>query len=260
MIDERLEEQASLYVLGELPETEVRAFEDTLHEDAELRKLVAELGSVTEAFAGSVTRVEPPPALKEKLLARIERREKIVSLPTAPAKQSFIWLPWALAACFAVICAVLASRENSLQARVDELNQLAKNLESATNNLQQTVIALQETNRMADLRIAMLGSLLSEQPKAIAVSLWDEEKQTGVFVVQNLKPLPKDKDYQLWVIDPQYQTPVDAGVFQVDDKGNVRIQFKAKQIIKTAKTFAVTQEVKGGAPTPNLSAMVLAGS
>jgi anti-sigma-K factor RskA len=105
----------------------------------------------------------------------------------------------------------------------------------------------------------MLGSLLQDQPKAVAVSLWDEEHQTGVFVVQNLKPLPKDKDYQLWVIDPQYGTPVDAGVFQVDAQGNVRLQFKAKLPIKTAKQFAVTQEVKGGAPVPTVANMVLAG-
>jgi anti-sigma-K factor RskA len=32
-------------------------------------------------------------------------------------------------------------------------------------------------------------------------------------VVENIGLLPADKDYQLWVIDPKYPTPVSAGVF-----------------------------------------------
>ena len=118
---------------------------------------------------------------------------------------------------------------------------------------------LQETNRLAGLRIAMLNSLLADAPKAVAVSLWDEKQQRGVFVVQNLKPLPVDKDYQLWVMDPKYPTPVSAGVFQVDAQGNVRLQFKADRLIASPDKFAVTEEPKGGRPTPTLKNLVLIG-
>ena len=107
------------------------------------------------------------------------------------------------------------------------------------------MLALQETNRLANLRIAMLDSLLADAPKAIAVSLWDNAKQEGVFVAQNLKPLPADRDYQLWVLD-NGTTPVDAGVFHVDDHGGVRVEFKAKLPINVAGRFAVTEEAKGG--------------
>ena len=59
------------------------------------------------------------------------------------------------------------------QARqINGLNQLATSLQSATNSLQQTVLALQETTRLANLKIAMLNSLIADAPKAIAVSLW----------------------------------------------------------------------------------------
>ena len=127
------------------------------------------------------------------------------------------------------------------------------------NSLQHQVVALRETNQLVSLRIAMLNSLLADAPKAIAVSLWDNEQQKGVFVVQNLKPLPTDKDYQLWVMDPKYPTPVSAGVFQVDEQGNVRIQFKAGKPITAADKFAVTMEPKGGLPTPTLKNLVLIG-
>jgi len=142
--------------------------------------------------------------------------------------------------------------------RITALNRLAQNLQAATNNLQQTVLALQETNRLANLRIAMLSSLLTDSPKAVAVSLWDDAKQEGVFVVQNLKPLPADRDYQLWVLD-NGTTPVDAGIFRVDEKGNVRVEFKTKSLIKVAGKFAVTEEAKGGVASPTLKNMVLLG-
>ncbi len=63
MIDERLEEQASLHVLGGLSAEETRAFEAELRQSAELQQLVAELQNVTQAVAGNVTLVAPPTAL-----------------------------------------------------------------------------------------------------------------------------------------------------------------------------------------------------
>jgi anti-sigma-K factor RskA len=101
---------------------------------------------------------------------------------------------------------------------------------------------------------------LQGAPKAVAVSVWDNERQNGVFIVRNLKPAPTNKDYQLWIIDPKYPSPVDAGVFQVDDKGNVREEFRAKLPIAQANQFAVTIEKKGGAEVPDTKAMVLAGA
>lgn len=60
-----------------------------------------------------------------------------------------------------------------------------------------------------------------------------------MFVVQDLKPLDADRDYQLWVID---KTPVVAGVFHVDANGRGRFRFKTKALFKAANKFAVIQE------------------
>ena len=104
----------------------------------------------------------------------------------------------------------------------------------------------------------MLNSLLADAPTAVAVTLWDDHKQEGVFVVQHLKTLPPDRDYQLWVLD-KGTTPVDAGVFRVDANGSVRVEFKAKQLIQSAGKFAVTEEVRGGVAAPTIKNMVLVG-
>lgn len=272
MTDERMEEQASLYVLGALTAGEQAAFEATLAKSAELQQLVASLQATRDVVAGAVPLMEPPPELKQKILAQIAPREKTsVGTRQSPAREPFsilnLLFPWALATCLAVICSILFWQQTGLKnqvtrqaERLQALNQMAENLRTTTNSLQQTVLALRMTNQLVSLRIAMLNSLLADAPKAIAVSLWDNESQKGVFVVQNLKPLPTDKDYQLWVMDPKYPTPVSAGVFQVDDKGNVRIEFKAGKPIVSADKFAVTMEPKGGLPTPTLSNLVLLGS
>ena len=269
MIDERMEEQASLYVLGVLTSEEQVAFEAALTQSVELQELVAALRVTRDVVAGAVPMVEPSADLKQRILAQIIPAEQPVVRPIR--KEPFVlfnlWFPWALATCLAMICAFLVWQQNQLHdqlssqaERLRALNQLADGLRATTNDLQRMVVALRETNQLAGLRIAMLNSLLADSPKAIAVSLWDNAAQKGVFVVQNLKPLPTGKDYQLWVMDPKYPTPVSAGVFQVDDKGNVRIQFTAGKPIATADKFAVTMEPKGGLPTPTLSNLVLLGS
>jgi anti-sigma-K factor RskA len=269
MIDEHMEEQASLYVLGALPPDEQQAFETALRGNAELQQLVEALRISRDALAGSVPLVEPPPQLKQKILAQIAPAEKPRPEPSRRGPFSLIdfFLPWAFAACLAIGCAVLAWQQTFLRIqlrqqaeRMSVLDQMADELRQQTNSLQLQVLALRETNQLENLRVAMLNSLLADSPKAVAVSLWDNEQQKGVFIVQNLKPLPTDKDYQLWVMDPKYPTPVSAGVFQVDEQGNVRIQFKAGKPIASADKFAVTLEPKGGLPTPTLKNLVLLGS
>ncbi|HEX2791144.1 MAG TPA: anti-sigma factor [Steroidobacteraceae bacterium] len=274
MIDESMQEQAAAYALGALDENETKAFEVSLRVDPELRALVRELRSVTEALAGTAPALEPPAAVKARLLLEIDDRRpagasRVQNVPIgAPAgSPGRAWIPWAVAAAMALVSLAFfwqsASLRSQLTAQAGRINELAASAELAraeSADLRQTVAKLRESNRLASFRIALLDSLLAAAPRTIAVSVWDNERQDGVFIVRNLKPLPSDKDYQLWIIDPKYPSPVDAGVFQVDAKGNVKQDFRAKLPIQTANQFAVTIEQKGGAAVPNTKAMVLAGS
>ena len=263
MIDERTEDLATSYVLGALDADELKLFERQLQSDAELRRLVAELRGVSELIGGTSPVLQPSAALRTKLIELGDRRQ----LRPVARRSYDSWLPWALAAGFAALCMVFAWQANGLrvqldaqQHRVDELTRVTDTLRSERADLRQTVLKLQQSNRLANIRIAVLNSQLHTDPQALAVSVWDNERQSGVVVVHHLKPPPKDKDYQLWIIDPRYPTPVDAGLLQVDDSGNGRVDFKARQPIQNANQFAVTEEIKGGAAVPTLTAMVLAGA
>jgi anti-sigma-K factor RskA len=262
MIDERMEEQASLHVLGALSEAEAQEFKKQLQANPELQQYVSRLSLATGALAGATPMVEPSPQLRSRILARVEPPQKMVTLPER--KPGLLaWLPWAFGVGSAVLCFVFFTQNGQLhntivqQAKqIDSLNQLALSLQTTTHTLNQTVLALQETNRLENLRIAMLNSVVPDAPKAVAVSLWDSTKQDGVFVAQNLKALPADRDYELWVIDGD--KPVASGVFHVSEGGAIRIDFKPSQLIKVASIFAVTEEVKGGVSSPTIKNMVMA--
>jgi anti-sigma-K factor RskA len=290
VIDEGMQEQAAAYALGALNADEIKAFEVALRVDPELRALVRELRSVAEALAGTVPALEPPAAVKERLLLKIDPQAAAGARPSAAqpprralsrplgapvsepasapaARATPLWIPWAVAAAMAVLSVAFLWQSTSLRSqlaaqagRINELTASAELAHAESAELRSTVAKLRESNRLATFRIALLDSLLAASPKAIAVSVWDNERQDGVFIVRNLKPLPSDQDYQLWIIDPKYPSPVDAGVFQVSAKGDVREDFRAKLPIQTANQFAVTIERKGGAEVPNTKAMVLAGS
>jgi anti-sigma-K factor RskA len=263
MIDNHLEEQASLHVLGALTEAEAREFKKKLQANPELQEYVRRLSVATGAMAGASPLTEPSPQLRAKILAQVEPKQKIVTLPERRFSP-LSWLQLIYTVCLLLMVFLLIGRNAQLKNKVnneaqqiDSLNELAQSLETATNSLSQTVLALQETNRLDNVRIAMLDSLVPDAPKAVAVSLWDNQKQDGVFVAENLKALPSDRDYELWVIGDD-KKPVASGVFHVDQSGAIRIDFKPAQFVKAASVFAVTEEAKGGVNSPTLKNLVLA--
>jgi anti-sigma-K factor RskA len=72
VIDETMQERAAAYALGALDENETKAFEGALRVDPELRTLVRELRSVAEALAGTAPALEPPAAVKARVLLDID--------------------------------------------------------------------------------------------------------------------------------------------------------------------------------------------
>ena len=147
MIEERREAQASLYALSALPAEEVREFESALRTDLELQLLVRELRTAADAMTVAYPHAAPPPDLKEKIFAAIDSRGGSSIIPFGNGRSSAgqAWLPWALAACFALLCVALIGLGHSLRRQGVELSQLleqesekAAALERERNELLQT--------------------------------------------------------------------------------------------------------------------------
>jgi anti-sigma-K factor RskA len=192
MIDERHEELAALYAFDLLEDAEKAAFEAALARDAELRQLVRELRESSATLAHTAGGVAVPPELKTRLLAKIGASSeasgggKLLAFPS--------WIPWAAAACFALIAlgagqfyltsrseaealrdqralveATLKSTENLLEAeRIvarQERSTLSQQIADASRQLAETRTALDETNRRkaeADAAASTAQRLLAE--------------------------------------------------------------------------------------------------
>ncbi len=122
-------------------------------------------------------------------------------------------------------------------------------LAQATQLVADTEARARREADLASLKIATLASLLGSSPQALAVAVWSPTRQEGVLRVEKLPALAPDKDYQLWLIDPQYPIPVDGGVFTVDPaSGAASYAFKAGKPVRAITKFAVSLERKGGVP------------
>ncbi len=271
MIDERHEELAALHAFDLLEGAELAAFESALAADPELRALVASLRATTAGLAFSAPAVPPPsPALRARIL------NSAVPVPAADSPAYVLpfapppWLGWAAAACFFFAAVFFAGKSFNVRGQLQfalEAERVArleagtvKNLLEAERLLsraqldrlassERLVADLRREAGVANLKIASLKSLAGNSPEARAIAVWSPDRQEGVLVVSNLPALDLDKDYQLWVIDPQYPIPVDGGVFTVDAAtGEARVNFKPGKAVATAQVFAVSLERKGGVP------------
>ncbi|MBI3886128.1 MAG: anti-sigma factor [Opitutae bacterium] len=259
MITERQEEQAALHALGLLEGAERSAFEHELAGDAELRALVASLGETSAALALTAPQIVPPAALKDRLLAAAPPRAAaaLVEFPLAR------YAPWAVAAC-ATFAALwfgfqtfrLRAENQSIRTERDlaeiaykmtqgQLKERSLLTENMINRLGNQLKRQEDLSRM---KVTALASLLGNSKEAQAIAVWDPDLQSGLLTVDKLPALADNQDYQLWVVDPAYQNPVNGGVFKVGADGHTALVFKTDQPIGKIAAFAVSLEKKGGVP------------
>lgn len=102
--------------------------------------------------------------------------------------------------------------------------------------------------KLANMQIATLQATIDDYKQGVAVVVWNAQKNEGILKLEKMPAIPANKDFQLWVVDPAYKTPVDGGIIQVDDKGFAKVEFKPQLSVKSADKFAISVEKKGGVP------------
>jgi anti-sigma-K factor RskA len=201
MIDEPTETQASLYVLGALPPDEARAFEAALRADRQLALLVKELRGTASAMVAAFPQVAPPPALKQRTLAAIEARaarpENVIVLDDNQAAPAWMgWMPWALAACFAILCVLLISIGQSLRQQAVTLNQQLEERNSHAADLQQQLETLQART---DRQITNYQTRLVELQQQVVQRIEDLNRQTAALT-NRLQQQQADTERRLVVL------------------------------------------------------------
>ena len=216
MINEDKQQQVIDYVLGELSATDAASFEQELGRDFELQTFTREIYETFGRIGGGVEAQPPPSSIPQRIL----RQERPLPFP---------FIPWAVAACLAIGCMVLATMWTESRREIAKLVQ---------------------RDLLSRIRIAALQSQVDAYAKTSAVVVWNPDQQNGVLQFERLPALPANQDYQMWVIDPKQPQPVSAGLIPKSTDQERRITFSPTKSVSGTPKFAVSIEPAGGSVAP----------
>lgn len=249
-------DDAVLFALGQLEDPEARALADEASRDPGLATLITEYRATLAVLALSAEATNPPPGLRDSILAVAARDvtagepeitptnhpadQPAPVVPPTPRWNESLYLemmPWCLAACLAIGCAVLAYHVSALYRENTSL--------------------LASRGDWASLRLAVLAPSDPASSSASGRALWNEPGGVGVFESDSLPVLGATQVYQLWIFEEGNPAPVPAGFF--DPSNGQRTPLRPIRPVKNVAAVAVSIEVTGGKPQPE-GPVVLVGA
>lgn len=259
---------------GIASDEDVRQMESLSEKYPEVKLEIIKVQLLLEKWA-TANSVPPPPDLKEKIWSKISQKdnqEQADSLPEnsdstnlkkVDGKETVSFSRWKYYPVAAAVLLIGISIYFSValyQKNIEFQKQLAK-LEQqlkANQDSYNSKIALYQQRLSALVNGNMQGIKLSgteKHPNMTAIVLWDKKTQEVYLSLKQLPAPPKGMQYQLWsIVDGK---PESAGVYESNDT-KTALQ-KMKPVSPNTQMFAVTLEKEGGAESPTLSAMYVAG-
>jgi anti-sigma-K factor RskA len=268
MTHDELRELTGAYALGAVSDAERHALEAHLPTCGDCAREVRELAVVAGGLAVAVPQVDPPAALRARVLAAAVASEPArvhplrSATPPAPARASV--LPSWLAAAAAIAAVALGLYSMTLRERVgrleEQLRDATARAEGVERQLQIAQSSAERARQIADVldapdvrAIDLAGQ--KGAPSANGRAYWSVSRGL-VFTAANLPAPAAGRQYQLWVI-PQDGTPVSAGMLDFNDGRTVALVDPSTA--SRVGVVAVTLEPAGGVPQPT-SEPILVGS
>jgi len=238
MDHERFEELKDAYVLGALPEEERREFEEYLAGHPERQAEIEELNAVASLLALSPEEQEPSPELRRSIMGLVEPEAE----PRRASSRS--WLAGireylsvrnlALGAA-ALLVIGLFSWNMLLQGEVHDLQGRVQNLKAS-----------QEESRM----VALEGPGVAHGAHVEVMILGDDR---AVLMAEDMPPVPKEKTFQIWVIEDGVPQP--SGLFETREDPVATV---IQRPLSGADAVAVSVEPEGGSTEPTTDPMLTA--
>ena len=265
-----LRETSGLYVLGVLDATERAAFDAHLATCDTCASEVRALRSVADALPFATTQVDPPAALRARILAAAGGSSAQTVVPFAAKPKTALssasteraprtggfWAGWIAAAAMLVVASGAGIYAANLRLQLEDVElRLVDAVMKLQASEQQAAGAAAEV-RAVRTNLALLSApdvqelkLSGKAPAADANGRAFISRTRGLlFAASNLPQLPGDRTYQLWFLTRG--APVSAGIVRPDPQGNVTAAFDPLPNAPVPTGFAVSVEPEGGVPAP----------
>jgi anti-sigma-K factor RskA len=249
---EQYAEDLALYALDALRGEERAKLNEHLAGCAGCRLELERLRSDTALLAMSAAGSRPPQRARQRLLDAVAREARPqATTRTTPRRGWWGWLGWAVAA--AAIVFGLSQRRDIylLKARVTSARFRQAETTRQLNELRQIAAPIIAPEAQ---RITLVAAKTKPQPQGKAFYL--RNRNSLVFLANNMPPLPPHKAYELWLI-PVSGNPVPAGVFKPDGRGSGTVVNPPLPAGTEAKAFAITVENEAGSPSPTTPILMM---
>jgi anti-sigma-K factor RskA len=219
MEERTVHELTAAYALDALDDNERRTFEEHLSGCARCREELADLSETAALLAHGAAAATPPAGLRERILAEARQDGGAKVIPFPRRSRVVLGVAGVVTAAAAVIAIAFGVHSASLSEDLDETRRTV-------------AVLVDPAAREIPLRGAE-GRLVVDSEGAAAL------------VVQGLRPAPKGKTYEAWVIRDGAPRP--AGIFEGDDERDLVL---LDERVDENATVAVTLERDGGVDAP----------
>jgi anti-sigma-K factor RskA len=219
MEDRTVHELTAAYALDALDEDERRAYEEHLSGCTGCREQLADFAQTAALLAHGAPAATPPPALRERILAEARQNGGATVIPFPRRSRLVLGAAAVVTATAAAIAIAFGVQWASVSRDLDE----ARNAVDVLADPAARSVPLEGAN----------GRVVVNPEREAALT------------VQRLRPAPKGKTYELWVI--RDGTPTRAGLFDGDDEPDVVL---LEEPVDEDETVAVTLERDGGVDAP----------
>jgi len=258
-----LRSQLGAYVLGALTPAENAEVQLHLITCPACAADVHAMRAPVDALALAVDPVDPPAAVRQRILSSIRASSSTAPRRTGRAFPS----AWLAAAASVVLAIILGGYATQLRGRVQmlesQLREAITQLQTGERQMAQARLVAANAQRQLSVLAApdvahvdLKGQAAA--PQASARALWSRSRGL-LFAASNLPALPAGRTYQLWVISGKLPPISDAWIFKTDATGVVTTMFATPLTLPAPTAMAVTIEPDGGTPAPT-GAMYLVGS
>jgi anti-sigma-K factor RskA len=288
-------EDLALFAMQLLSKEETAEVAAYVAQSSDARRELAEIQGDLAIYAHTVDLHSPPVQVRERLMKQVAREKKTVPIdrPAAETRApevavrpgtiftesgaivpSYVteeiapqrgiasrvlpWVGWAVAAGLALTTGkfyherevMRESIRSATTAQASRLDELTAEV-AAARQVMETL-----TDRSA-MRVTLTKGKAAPVPQGKATYL--ASNGSLIFLASNLEPLQPGKTYELWLIPAVAGgSPIPAGTFRPDARGNATVIMPPLPKGVEAKAFGVTVENEGGSATPT-QPIILAG-